>query len=90
MLMIDDPEIERRIREEAARTGQPPEEVLRSILAAVPPAAPRSQPTPVSPEERARRLEVIREAQERVARLHVLDARPMNDLLGYDESGLPS
>jgi hypothetical protein len=33
MLMIDDPEIERMIREEAARTGEAPAEVLRRVLA---------------------------------------------------------
>jgi hypothetical protein len=32
MLTIDDPEVERLIREEAARTGEAPEDVLRRAL----------------------------------------------------------
>jgi antitoxin VapB len=33
--------------------------------------------------------EAIREIQERVAKLPVIDDRPADELLGYDETGLP-
>lgn len=45
MLMIDDPEIERLVRDEAARTGEAPVEVLRRVLGARPaPASPGETP----------------------------------------------
>jgi hypothetical protein len=34
-------------------------------------------------------VEILTDAQERFARLPVLDARPPDEILGYDESGLP-
>jgi antitoxin VapB len=89
MLTIDDPELERVIQDEAERTGQPPIEALRRIVREARPAA-RPTPTRVSEEERASRLTFIREMQERVAKLPVLDPRPMDELLGYDENGLPT
>lgn len=85
MLTIDDPEIERFLREEAERTGTEPVDVLRQFLPR--PAEPSGT---VTPEERARRRAVIREAQERFARLPILDARPMDEILGYGDDGLPT
>jgi antitoxin VapB len=89
MLMIDDPELERLIHEEAVRTGRPPVEVVRRALADAGVTA-RTPAGTVSPEEQARRERVIREIQEEVAKLPVLDPRPMDELLGYDENGLPT
>lgn len=89
MLMIDDPEIERLLHQEATRTGEPPVEVLRRALADAG-IAPRSEQTIVSAEEQARRAAVIRGVQERVAKLPELDPRPMDEILGYDENGLPT
>jgi hypothetical protein len=34
-------------------------------------------------------VEILTDTQERLARLPVLDARTPNEILGYDESGLP-
>ena len=89
MLTIDDPELERLIHEEATRTGRPPVEVLRRALSAAG-VTSRGARGEVSPEEQARRMEVIRQIQEEVARLPVLDPRPADELLGYDENGLPT
>ena len=89
MLTIDDPELERLIHEEAARTGRPPVEVLRRALSDAG-IAPRAEPGPVPPQEQARRERVIRAIQERLAALPRLDDRPMDEILGYDENGLPT
>jgi len=87
MLTIDDPELERFIREEAERTGLEPVDVLRRFLP--PPSEPREQAAEVRPEEQARRMAVIREIQQELAALPRLDDRPMDEILGYDEYGLP-
>lgn len=34
-------------------------------------------------------IEILTDAQERLARLPVLDSRTPDEILGYDESGLP-
>jgi antitoxin VapB len=88
MLTIDDPEIERFLREEAERTGAAPVEVLRRFLPR-PLSPPRDRATQVSPQEQARRMAVIREIQQELAALPRLDDRPMDEILGYDENGLP-
>lgn len=88
MLTIDDPEIERFINAEAERLGVAPSEVVRRLLDAPVPALRGEGPVPI--EEQARRHVVIREVQRRVAQLPVLDDRPMDELLGYDEYGRPS
>ena len=88
MLTIDDPEIERFLREEAERTGAEPVDVLRRFLPR--PLRPEEEAGEVPPEEQARRAAVIREIQESVAKLPVLDPRPMDELLGYDDDGLPT
>ena len=89
MLTIDDPELERLIQQEVARTGRPPVEVLRRALSDAG-IRTREEPAEVPPEEQARRARVTREIQERLAALPRLDDRPMDEILGYDEHGLPT
>lgn len=88
MLTIDDPEIERFIREEAERTGEEPGEVLRRYLPGL--AAPRAAEGTVPPEEQARRLAVVRRIQAELAALPRLDDRTPDEILGYDAHGLPT
>ena len=40
--------------------------------------------------EVARRVETIRNIQERAARLPILDPRSADEIIGYDEHGLPT
>lgn len=88
MLTIDDPEIERFIREEAQRTGDEPAAVLRRYLPQL--DGPTRKPTSVPLDEQRRRLAVLRRIQQEVARLPLLDDRTPDELLGYDENGLPT
>ena len=85
MIMIDDPEIERFIHDEAARTGEAPVEVLRRYLPAPPAPARRA----VSRAEQARRRAGTREIQRELAALPRLDDRSPDEIVGYDERGLP-
>lgn len=79
-LHIDDPEADRLARELAELTGDPLDkavtEALRERLA--------------KQQEIARVLAEVREIQERVASLPVLDPRTPEEIIGYDENGLPA
>lgn len=78
-LTIQSPEAERLAQELAAKTGASVED---SILKAL-----REQ---MEREEGRRKFhEAIKEIQDRVAELPVLDNRSPDELLGYDEWGLP-
>ncbi len=82
-LSIKDPEADRLARELAARTGETLTEVvvvaLRERLAR---ETGRTRPIPLREE-----LAAIRA---RCAALPVLDARTEDEILGYDERGLPA
>ena len=80
-LSIKDPETDRLARELARATGESLTEAIRAAL--------RER---LERERRRRRGDAasgIRRIQERIARLPVLDRRPADEILGYDEHGLP-
>lgn len=90
-LTIDNPEADRLAGELAARTGESVEnavlKALREQIAQQEKLELKRFPTD---EENARQTRAaIREIQERIANLPVLDDRPPDELLGYDEWGLP-
>lgn len=79
-LKIDDPEIERLILELSTFTGETPEQVLLSALS-----------------ERLERKKLkklkddaIRSITDEFASLQVVDDWPADEILGYDENGLPT
>jgi antitoxin VapB len=80
-LSIKDPETERLARALAEATGESLTEAIRIALAErLARESRRSQ----------RRLSVeIRRIQERLAALPVLDPRRGEDIIGYDDDGLP-
>jgi antitoxin VapB len=78
-LTIESPEAERLARELAANEGTSVEAL---VLEAIQEKAERAK-------RRQEMRDGIREIQERVAKLPVLDDRPADELLGYDEWGLP-
>jgi antitoxin VapB len=84
MVRIDDPEVERLVHAIAQRTGETTTEVVVIAL------RERLE------REEARALDVERIVEEAMAigrhcaALPVLDARPPDELLGYDERGLPN
>jgi anthranilate/para-aminobenzoate synthase component II len=45
-------------------------------------------PAPRSPAQQAEAIAAIRAIQQAVARLPVLDSRPADEIIGYDEHGL--
>jgi antitoxin VapB len=79
-LEINNPEADELARELADLTGESVEKAVTTALRAQ--LAKRR--------EIARKLEVIRQIQERVAALPVLDSRTDEEILGYDEDGLPA
>lgn len=82
-LNIKNPEAERLARELAAATG---ENITRAVTQAL-----REQLIRRTGRVRDVTLrEDIRRIQERVARLPVLDDRSPDEIVGYDEHGLPS
>jgi antitoxin VapB len=82
-LNIKDETADRLARELAAVTG---ESITTAVTVAVRERLERLEGE--SPAERKRRE--IRQIQQEVARLPVLDDRPADEILGYDENGLPT
>jgi antitoxin VapB len=80
-ISIKDPETDRLARALAAATGESITEAIRRAL----------QDRLERETQRAQRgvAVEIRRIQERLARLPVLDARTADELLGYDDHGLP-
>ena len=87
MLTIDDPETERIVRELAARRGQSIDAVVRNAVLAQTPA---TEPTQASPDEQSRRHAILLEIARRMDALPDLDTRTADEVIGYDESGLPT
>ncbi len=87
-LTIVNPEAARLAKELAAQTG---ESVDDAVLHALKRAMLVEQRTRASQaaESQEKLLRVVSEIQERIAKLPVLDDRSPDELLGYDESGLP-
>lgn len=81
-LSIKNPEADRLARELAETTG---ETLTEAVLTAL-----RERLQRVTGRRRTRGLrEEIARMQERIARLPVLDKRSDDEILGYDERGLP-
>lgn len=81
-LSLKDPEVDRLAREVAARTG----ETLTGAVA----TALRERLARLRGRRRRRPLrEDLREIGRRCAALPTLDDRPADDIVGYDERGLP-
>jgi len=94
-LTIDNPEVDRLAHELAAKTGASVEEAVATALrqALLDQMQARIeaevQRPPTRFPARAINLEAIRTIQDKIARLPVVDDRPADELLGYDEWGLP-
>lgn len=80
-ISIKNPKLEEDIRILAARTGQ---SLTEAVATAVQEKLSR---TPVSKEEQERRMQVLKEIQDRVAALPVLSDASEDEILGYDELG---
>lgn len=82
-LVLDDPELETRIRDLAVASGRTPEELLceRFFLF-------RPRP-PLMPQEVEKRERAIDAIVAEVRKMPVLDSRTPDEILGYDENGLP-
>lgn len=81
-LSIKHPDADRLARQLAARTG---ETLTDAVLSALRERLAREEARRRAPSLR-RELEAIRK---RCSSLPVLDARPADEILGYDEHGLP-
>ncbi len=91
MITIDDPETERLARELAARSGESVEAIVRAAVRARVVAAPAvAQEPQASPEEQARRRAILLEIARQMDALPDLDSRSADEILGYDENGLPT
>jgi len=80
-ISIKDPETDRLARELAAATGESITDAIRTAL--------RDR---LARESRRGRRGIgaeVRRIQERLARLPVLDARPADEIIGYDAHGVP-
>jgi antitoxin VapB len=90
MITIDDPETERLARELAARRGESVEAVVRAAVLAQAATVEELAQAEAAPAEQARRKIVIERIQREIAALPVLDTRSADEILGYDENGLPT
>jgi antitoxin VapB len=82
-LSIKDPETERLARALAARTGE-------SITVATRRAIEERLRRTGALARKAALLEDMEAMQRRLSALPILDARTADEIIGYDESGLPS
>lgn len=82
-LSIKNPETERLARELARTTG---ESLTEAVTTALRDRLVREN----GRRDPDRLLEAVHEIQERVKRLPILDAGSDDELIGYDEDGLPS
>ena len=81
-LSVKDPEADRLAREVAARTG---ETLTKAVIVAL-----RERLARLRGRSRRRRLrDELREIAQRCAQLPTLDDRSVEEILGYDERGLP-
>ena len=81
-LSIKHPDADRLARELAAHTGESlTEAVLKALQERLTRMRGRSRSVPLSQQLRAIR--------KRCARLPVIDSRPADDIIDYDEKGLP-
>lgn len=81
---LDDPEILKLAQELAVRTGRPVGEAVKASL------RQSLLHTPEPPDDEDPALESdLERLIERAARLPVLDTRSADEILGYDDNGLP-
>ncbi len=88
-IVIDDPETERLARALAAQTGESVEEVVRRLL--LEHAGTRAKQAEKEDEAtRAERIAEARRTAERIRSKLSDDGRSADEILGYDERGLPT
>lgn len=80
-ISIKDPETDRLARALAAATGESLTDAIRNAL--------RDRLDRAKQRKRPGILAEVRRIQERVARLPVLDGRSAEEIIGYDEFGVP-
>ena len=78
-IVIEDEETETLLEQVSSQTGESVASLVREAL--------RSRLLQLDGEEVRRRRAAIHEIQERVAAMPVLDARPDDEILGYNEYG---
>jgi antitoxin VapB len=84
-ISIKNAEVERMVRELAARRGVPMTEALRQLLAEEQARAAAARDT-----ERRARYEAVMAIAARVAAMPDLNDMTDDEILGYDENGIPS
>jgi len=84
-LVIDDPQAEELARRLAARRGRPLEQVVREALL----AALEGQHAEATACDASTLVEDLMEIGRRVSALPDVDTRSPDEIIGYDEYGLP-
>jgi len=85
-IVIDDPEIERLAHDLAAETGESVEQAIGRVLRERRPSRRKGDETPAEREARlARAIELINRIQSKISD----DNRSADEILDYDEHGLP-
>ena len=88
-LVIEDRETERLVEELARRTGRTPERFVEDAVAALASQTVERPQSGRSEEGKAAARAKIREIQRRVAALPDGDTRTADEIIGYDEHGVP-
>ena len=83
-LVIDDPDIDRLAQELADATGVSVEEAVRDAL-----TSKHAECVKTAPKTQEIDWAEVDRILDRVAQLPVLDARSPDEIIGYDEHGLP-
>jgi antitoxin VapB len=89
-LVIDNPETERLVEELARKTGHKPDEAIAELIREKLEGPAGPQAAPESEEERLEAVRArIRTIQDRVAAMPDIDTRSADEIIGYDEYGVP-
>jgi antitoxin VapB len=83
-LVIDNPETERLVEELARKTGHKPDEAIAELIREK--LAASSAEAPFDPPDIWERVKKI---QDRVAAMPDVDTRSADEIIGYDEYGVP-
>ncbi len=89
VIEISDPDLEYRAQAAAAASGRTVQQVVTELLQSALPRAKRPG-RPFSEAERVYRLERVLALGAEVAAMPTRDTRSDDEIIGYDEHGLPS
>ena len=89
VVMIDDPVLERWTRQQAEQSGRSVEQVVADVIRASIDPDPHPRP-PLTESQIQEKLRLLKEITAGIASLPAVDHRSDEEIVGYDQNGLPA